>query len=42
LNQLVAVVEVDRNRHVINDFVGLVKGNLETIRDGGGVDTLGK
>jgi hypothetical protein len=42
LNQLIAVVKVNGDGHVVNDFVGLVKGNLETIRDGGRVDTLGE
>ena len=42
MNQLVAVVEVNGNGHVINDFVGLVKRNLESIRDGGRVDALGE
>ena len=42
MNQLVAVVEVNGNGHVINNFVSLVKGNLETIRDSGGVDSLGE
>ena len=40
LNELIAVVEVDRLGHIVDDFHGLVVGNLETIGDGGGVKTL--
>lgn len=40
MNQLISVVEIDVLSHTVNDFVGLVEGDLEAIRDGRGVETL--
>lgn len=40
LNKLVAVVQVDRDRDSVDHLHGLSVGNLEAIRDCGGVETL--
>ena len=42
LDQLLAVIQINWNGHVIDNLESLLEGNLETIRDSGSMESLGE